>query len=518
MSVVHGSQRSRDGMSADRIHAASIVSMRGITKNFDATLAVDDIDLDLAAGEVHGLIGENGAGKSTLMRVLSGFFPDYEGSIVVDGAQLRMTSPAQARRHGIALVHQELSLLPELTVAENIYLGREPRGALPGFVSRAGIQRRAKDDLAECGVAIDAGIRAADLSLAERQLVEVVKGVSASPKVLILDEPTSSLTIGEVRELFAIVRRLAARGTAIVYISHKLDEIFALTDRITVLRDGRRVASKATTEWTEEAIIRAMVGRDLSSLFPHVPAERGPPRLEVQDLSRVGVFGPVSFFIRQREIVGLYGIIGAGRSELAETLYGLARATGTIRIDGERVVLRSAGQALSAGIAMVPEDRHARGLVPMLSVANNASMSALKQFAKAGFIDREAERVEVTALLGKLLINAQSPMQEVSSLSGGNQQKVVLARALMPKPRVVILDEPTRGIDVVAKAEVHGAIDGLSREGLAVLLISSELPEILGMSDRILVMRAGRLVGEVPRAEATEEKLVAMAAGASYAR
>lgn len=503
--------------SAAKRGEAAVVSLRGIAKRFGATQAVDGVDIDVIPGEVHGLIGENGAGKSTLMRVLAGFFADYDGTIAIDGRHVDIASPAQARREGIALVHQELSLLSEFTVAENIFLGREPRGLFPGTVSFTKMVRRASVLLAESGIAVGASIKVSDLSIAQRQLVEIVKGVSASPRVLILDEPTSSLTTHEIRELFAIVRRLAERGTAIVYISHKLDEIFAITDRVTVLRDGRKVASAPTGEWSESRLVRAMVGRDLSALFPHTAAEPGPVRLEVRDLRRDGAFGPLSFALRQCEIVGLYGIVGAGRSGLAEALFGLASAdSGTILVDGLPVAIGSAAKALAVGIAMVPEDRHARGLVGILPVGTNLSLSALQQFTTAGFVNRIKEGVAVTNFLKRLLIRAKTPSQDVGSLSGGNQQKVVLGRSLMPKPRVLILDEPTRGIDVVAKAEVHGTIDRLAKEGLAVLLISSELPEILGMSDRILVMRDGLLAGEVSRAEASEERLVAMAAGARH--
>lgn len=326
------------------------------------------------------------------------------------------------------------------------------------------------------------------------------------------------MTIREVRELFAIVRRLVAtKRTAVVYISHKLDEVFALAHRVTVLRDGRKVASAPIEEWTEPGLVRAMVGRDLSALFPHTPAAPGAVRLEVRELTRRGTFGPLSFSIQAGEIVGLYGIIGAGRSELAEAVFGLAPAdSGTISVDGRPGSIRSPAKAFAAGIAMSPEDRHARGLVPMLSVGENLSLSALPQFVSAGFVRRHAERAAIARFLRTLLVRAQSPAQEVSSLSGGNQQKVVLGRSLMPGPKVLILDEPTRGIDVVAKAEVHGIIDRLAHEGLAVLLISSELPEILGMSDRILVMRAGSLVASLARGEASEERLVALAAGARH--
>jgi ABC-type sugar transport system ATPase subunit len=501
---------------AARSTGGSVISLRNISKRFGATLAVDDVSLELSPGEVHGVIGENGAGKSTLMRVLAGFFTDYDGTIRVAEKDVAIASPAQAQRAGIVLVHQELSLLPELTVAENIFLGREPRGLLPGFVGFSEMTRRARTALSECGVAVDASARVDHLSIAERQLVEIVKGVAAAPRVLILDEPTSSLTIHEIQRLFSIVKRLAARGTAVVYISHKLDEVFAVTDRITVLRDGRKVASAPTAEWTQDTLVRAMVGRNLSSLFPHTAVKPGPVRLEVRELRRNGI-GPVSFMLRAGEIVGLYGIIGAGRSELAEMLFGLARAdAGTILVDGRPVAVGSASKALAVGISMAPEDRHARGLVPMLSVGVNLSLSALDRFAVAGFVNRGAERSAVRSYLTRLLVRAQSESQEVASLSGGNQQKIVLGRSLIPEPRVIILDEPTRGIDVVAKAEVHATIDRLARDGLAVLLISSELPEILGMSDRVLVMRDGLIAGEFPRSEATEEKLVALAAGAAH--
>jgi rhamnose transport system ATP-binding protein len=497
------------------VQSRVVAELHEIGKSFGATRAVDGVSLELRLGEVHGLVGENGAGKSTLMRVLAGFFPDHDGRITIGGEPAQMTSPAEARAHGVVLVHQELSLLPELTVAENIYLGREPQGALRGFISRAAIERLAQRELSVCGVAIDAAAKVDRLSIAERQLVEIVKGVSAEPRILILDEPTSSLTVNEIEELFSIVHRLAAKGTAIVYISHKLDEIFALTDRVTVLRDGRKVASAPTSEWTQGALVRAMVGRDLSALFPHTPAITGTVLLDVRGLARRGSFGPVTFSLRAGEIVGLYGIVGAGRTELAEGLFGLAPAdAGTIRVDGREIAMRSPRVALAAGVAMSPEDRHARGLIPMLSIGENLSLSALSRFVVAGFVNRRAEHMKVLQYLKVLLVRATSVSQEVSTLSGGNQQKVVIGRSLMPDPKVLILDEPTRGIDVVAKAEVHGTIDRLAREGLAVLLISSELPEILGMSDRVLVMRNGRIVGEVSRSEASEERLVGLAAGA----
>jgi rhamnose transport system ATP-binding protein len=497
------------------VAAQPVVGLRGITKRFGATLAVRNVDLDLCMGEVHGLVGENGAGKSTLMRVLSGLHPDYGGTISVDGVTARMTSPAHARVHGIVLVHQELSLLPELSVAENILLGREPPSRIPGFLSPRATNALARRYLKECRVAIDPTVSVNRLSIASRQQVEIVKGIAAGPRVLILDEPSSSLTVRETRELFGIIRHLAARGTAIVYISHKLDEIFAVTSRVTVLRDGAKVATAPTGEWTVASLARSMVGRDLSTLFPHSVVEPGAVRLAVSGLARRGAFSPVSFEIRAGEIVGIYGMIGAGRTDVGEAIFGLAPAdAGTIRVDGKLVRIRSPGHALAAGIGMTPEDRRVRGLVPIMTVRENISLGALGRFSVAGVVRRSSERRAVGTFIKALQVRPASPEQEVSSLSGGNQQKVVIGRSLLPEPRVLILDEPTRGIDIVAKAEVHATIDRLARQGLAVLLISSELPEILGMSDRILVMRDGALVADVPRADATEERLVALAAGA----
>ncbi|MGA2795066.1 MAG: sugar ABC transporter ATP-binding protein, partial [Roseiarcus sp.] len=372
---------------------APAVRLRGIAKSFGGTRAVDAVDLDVFRGEVHGLVGENGAGKSTLMRILAGFFSDYGGAITIGGERIRLTTPAQARARGIALVHQELSLLPELTAAENILLGREPCGRVPGFISRHSIEAEAGRHLEDCGIAIDPAVKIERLSIAERQLVEIVKGVASSPRVLILDEPTSSLTIRETRELFRIVARLVARGTAVVYISHKLDEIFSVAARVTVLRDGKKVATAPIREWSEAKLVRAMVGRDLSALFPRTFSNPGEKRLEVVGLERRGIFSDVTFTIRAGEILGLYGIIGAGRTNVAEALYGLAPAdAGSIKIDGRTVSVTSPSKALAAGIAMAPEDRHAQGLVKMMSVSENLSLSSLPSISRAGFVLRIAER------------------------------------------------------------------------------------------------------------------------------
>ena len=493
-----------------------LVGMRSISKAFGPTVAVDGVDLDLLPGDIHGLVGENGAGKSTLMRVLSGFYADYAGEIVVDGRAVRILSPGQARALGIGLVHQELSLVPELTVADNIFLGREPPARLPGFIDLAASSVQARRLCAELGVHLHPDARVARLSIAERQLVEIAKGVALNPRVLILDEPTSSLTRQEINRLLDIVRSLAAKGMAIVYISHKLDEVFDVADRITVLRDGKRVATAPTAEWTDAALVAAMVGRDLSSLFPRSRADQGAIRLEARHLGRPGAFHRVSFAVRSGEVVGVYGLMGSGRTAVAEALFGLAPAgEGDILIDGARVGIRSPLDAIAHGIAMTPEDRRVRGLVPMLPVRTNLSLRALRVLSRMGLISSAREYVEVQRMIETLAIRAASHDVHVSTLSGGNQQKIVIGRWLMIPPKVLILDEPTRGIDVGAKAEVHAIIDRLAGEGLAVLFISSELPEILGMSDRILVMRNGTLVGEFSRRDATEERIMAVAAGVS---
>ena len=491
-----------------------LVSMRRISKAFGPTVAVDGVDLDLLPGEIHGLVGENGAGKSTLMRVLSGFYADYAGELAIDGHAVRILSPGQARALGIGLVHQELSLVPELTVADNIFLGREPSARLPGFINLAAARAQARLLCDELGVDLHPEARVARLSIAERQLVEIAKGVALNPRVLILDEPTSSLTHQEIGRLLDIVRSLAARGMTLVYISHKLDEVFAVADRITVLRDGKRVATAAVSEWTDATLVQAMVGRDLSSLFPRRRAERGEVRLEVRNLGRTGAFHRLSFTVRSGEVLGLYGLIGSGRTALAEALFGLVPAReGDILVDGVSVVIRSPQDAIGHGIAMTPEDRRVRGLVPMLPVRTNLSLRALRALSPMGLINGHREYGEVQRMIETLAIRTPSHAVEVSTLSGGNQQKIVIGRWLMIPPKVLILDEPTRGIDVGAKAEVHAIIDRLAGDGLAVLFISSELPEILGMSDRILVMRNGTVAGAFSRQDATEERIMAVAAG-----
>ncbi len=491
-----------------------MISLNNIRKNFAAIQAVDGVDLEIFPGEVHALVGENGAGKSTLMRVLAGFYPDYEGSISIEGKPVKVASVRMAKRMGIALVHQELSLVPELTIAENIFLGDEPAATVPGFISRRKALEQADKLLQEIGVNLDPRKKISQLSVAYRQLVEIAKGLSVKPRVLILDEPTSSLTAPEIKDLFRVIRKLTAMNTAVIYISHKLDEVFEIADRITVMRDGKKIATEPKDKWDEKRLISAMVGREFSSLFPHSHACDGKElAMEVSGLSRPGAFQNVSFQLHRGEVLGIYGLMGAGRTELSEALFGLKPATsGEVKIFGKAVKIKSSWAAKSLGLALVPEDRRGRGLVLMHSIGNNLSLPTLKYFSALGFVKRAQEKTEILKVMKEFEIQAE-PSAPVETLSGGNQQKVVIGKWLIRPPRILILDEPTRGIDVGAKAEVHAAIDRLAAKGMAIILISSELPEVLGMSDRVLVMREGELVCEYSRPEANPENLGAAAAG-----
>ena len=492
-----------------------IVRLQSITKRFGGILALNNVDLDIFPGEVLGLVGENGAGKSTLMRVLAGFFSDYEGQVIIDGKPVRVVNPREARSLGIALVHQELSLVPELTVAENIFLGREFLSQIPGLINRRAVEEESKKILSKVEVGISPHMKISKLSIAKQQLVEIAKGVSTESKVLILDEPTSSLTAPEIRDLFKIIRKLKEQGTAIVYISHKLAEVFEIADQITVLRDGIKVESKLTKDWDETSLCKAMVGRVLSSFFsnnhvydPKIVA------LEVKGLTRAPFFKNISFKVYEGEVLGIYGLIGAGRTEVAESIVGLIPFdSGQIKVAEQPVRIRSAKDAIAHSIALVPEDRRSLGLIFAIDVRRNLTLAILPLLSRMGFVKEKEELDIAKKNVDSLEIRVSSLKASITSLSGGNQQKVVLGKWLNANPRVLILDDPTRGIDVGAKAEIRALIDRLAAEGRAIILISSELPEIIGMSDRILVMRMGEIVGEFYRNDCTDEVLGACAAG-----
>jgi ABC-type sugar transport system ATPase subunit len=496
-----------------------IISLKGCTKRFGGVLAVNQVDLDIYPGEVHGLVGENGAGKSTLMRILAGFYPDYEGQIYIQGKLERITSPREAMGLGIALVHQELSLVPELTVAENIFLGREHRSRVPGLIARSKIEENAERILSEVEAGISPKSKVRNLSIAKQQLVEISKGVSMESKVLILDEPTSSLTAPEIKDLFKIIRKLKDRGTAVVYISHKLAEVFEIANQVTVLRDGVKLETRPTPAWDEASLVRSMVGRELESFFSN--SHKYDPKevaLEVSRFTRKPHFEDISFKVYKGEVLGIYGLIGAGRTELAESIVGLRDThSGELHINGKLVHIGTTQDAIAHEISLVPEDRRTLGLISLMDVRSNLSLPILHRLTVLGFVKRKEEQELVSKNVQSLEIRIPSLKSLVTSLSGGNQQKVVLGKWLNANPKVLILDDPTRGIDVGAKAEIRGIIDRLAGEGRAIILISSELPEIIGMSDRVLVMRMGRIVGEFAREQCSDETLGACAAGIKMA-
>ena len=488
--------------------APPVLAVEGLSKSFPGVRALHDVRFDVRAGEVHALMGENGAGKSTLIKIVSGVYRPDSGSVRIDGQEVRFSGPQAAQAAGIATVFQELLLFPDLTVAENIFLGHAPRTAWGGVDWRA-MNRRAAEILASLEIhELDVTAPVSSLSVANRQRVEIAKALSLNARVLIMDEPTAALPEADVVRLFAIVRNLRARGVGVVYVSHRMAEIFLLADRVTVLRDGTFVATKPVAATSEPELITMMVGRTIDHLFPKLPARVGAPVLEVRDLVAPPVVRGVSLAVRAGEIVGLAGLIGSGRSELAQAIFGITPASaGEIRIDGQPVRIGSAAQGKRHGIAYVPEDRGSQGVVRPMTLRDNVSMAVLRRIARRGFIDRAAETALATEAIDRFAIRARGPEQIVGKLSGGNQQKVVLGKWLATRPRLLIMDEPTRGIDVGAKAEIHRLMSELAAQGLAVLMISSELPEVLGMSDRILVMREGRIAAEFARGAADQETI-----------
>lgn len=492
-----------------------MVRMEKIQKKFGGILAVNNVSFEIFPGLVHGVVGENGAGKSTLMRILGGFYPDYEGEIFINEKLVRISSPSIAHSQGIALVHQELSLVPELTVAENIFLGREFRLPITGLINKRLIEEKSAEILIELEANIKPSDKVCNLSIAKQQLVEISKGVSTNSNVLILDEPTSSLTAPEIADLFRIIRKLKKNGTAIIYISHKLPEVIEITDQITVLRDGIKLETKLRSEWDEASLVKAMVGRSLSTFYSNTH-EYNPKEvaLEVKNLARFPYFNNVSFKVYKGEILGIYGLVGAGRTELAETIVGLEKKdSGEIFVNNQITEISQTSDAIERRIALVPEDRRILGLHFNFNVKQNLSLPSLKRLSLWGFIKNEDEKKETSKNIDNLEIRVSSINAMIGTLSGGNQQKVVLGKWLNIAPDILILDDPTRGIDVGAKAEIRRIIDNLANEGKAIMLISSELPEITCMSDRILVMCAGQLVSEFLNSECNDEILGTYAAG-----
>ncbi|HTG41612.1 MAG TPA: sugar ABC transporter ATP-binding protein [Methylomirabilota bacterium] len=485
-----------------------------MSKRFAATQALDDVSLDLRSGEIHALVGENGAGKSTLVKILAGIHQPDSGTIWLDGEQTVIHGPAQSRALGIAVVHQEPRLFPDLTVAENVFIGHAPSGRL-GTIDWGGTRRAAQALFRQLDVQFDVDAPVRGLSMADQQLIEIAKSLSVDARVLILDEPTASLSAHEVERLFTIVRRLRDRGVAVLFVSHRLDEVFELCDRATVFRDGKHVVTTATSDLTTADLVRHMVGR-VVSLFPKVEIPAGDVLLEVTGLTRAGVFRDIAFSVRAREIVGFAGLVGAGRTEVARVLFGIdQRDAGEIRLGGAPVAFASPSAAMHAGIAYLPEDRHQEGLVLDFTIAQNVTLPILPRLFPRLLTRSSVERTVARDYTQQFNVRMTGVDQLAGALSGGNQQKVVLAKWLASKPKILILDEPTRGIDIGAKVEVHRIISELAASGLGIILISSDLPEVLAMSDRILVLHEGRITAEIPRERATEERVMFAATGSA---
>lgn len=488
-----------------------VLEAEGISKQFPGVKALDNVSLKIKPGSVHALMGENGAGKSTLMKCLIGIYRPDAGTIKVKGQPVTFNDTLAALHSGISMIHQELNLVPHMTVAENIWLGREP--AKLGFVNHEELNRKTRELLAHLKIKLDPETQLGTLSIANQQMVEIAKAVSYNADVLIMDEPTSALTEGEVVHLFAIIRELKQQGKGIIYISHKMDEIFAITDEVSIFRDGTSIASDKTENLTKQSLITMMVGRELTQMFPKFNNNIGEEVLRVAGLRRSGWFHDISFAVKRGEILGVAGLVGAGRSEVMESLFGMHPAEGgEIYIEGLPVKIDSPSKAIEQGLAFLTEDRKKSGLFLVLSVVENMSIVNLSAYtSKNGFVSQTQMVKDCMEQISKLNIKTPTMDQIINNLSGGNQQKVLIARWLLAQPKILILDEPTRGIDVGAKAEIYRLISELAHRGVAIILVSSELPEILGMSDRVMVMHAGRITAILDKDEADQEKIMALA-------
>jgi rhamnose transport system ATP-binding protein len=490
-----------------------VLALEHATKSFGAVHALEDGSIELLPGEAHGLVGENGAGKSTLVKILAGVHRPESGRLLIDGDEAIFDNTRQSQQAGIAIIFQEPTLFPDLSVAENIFIGSQPLKVGHRIDSRK-MRRETVTLFDRLGVRMDPDRPARGLSIADQQLVEIAKALTSDARVIVMDEPTAALTITEVERLFGIARALRDQGAAVLFVSHRLEEVFDLCQRVTVMRDGRHVWTKPIGELTTGSIIHAMVGRDMDALFPKEEAERGKPVLRVERLTREGVFTDISFDVHAGEIVALAGLVGAGRSEIARAIFGIDRAdAGTVAVNGKKLRHGSPAAAMSAGVGLVPEDRRQQGLIMDLSIQRNVALASLGRVQKLGLIPFGAERRFASDWVTRLQLRYGRMTNPVWTLSGGNQQKVVLAKWLARRPRVLIVDEPTRGIDVGTKAEVHRLLSDLAGQGVAVLMISSELPEVLGMADRVIVLFEGRVTGEFGRAEANEDAIMLAATG-----
>lgn len=492
----------------------NMINMTDICKSFSGNAVLKNVHFSLQKGEIHALMGENGAGKSTLMKIMSGIYTRDSGTVEVKGKKVEFTSPKQAEAEGIAVIHQELNILPHLSIADNLFLGREETVGRTGILKTKEMERKTKKILGDLGLDMDPSLPASTLSVGQQQLVEIGKALSMEAEMIIMDEPTAALTDREIETLFVTIRELQKRGVSFVYISHRMEEIFSLCDRITILRDGEFVGERKISDTSFEEIVQLMVGRELGDRFPERSSAIGDVKLSVKGLSRKACFEDISFDIHKGEIVSIAGLMGAGRTEVAQSLFGYKKAdSGTVELDGKPVKIDNPQKAKELGIGYVTEDRKTEGLIVDFTVEENISMANFETISKKGLLSKDKERSLYDRMVKRLGIRTSGPEQAAKSLSGGNQQKVVIAKWLGIEPDVLILDEPTRGVDVGAKKEIYSIINELAAKGVAILMISSELPEVIGMADRVLVMHEGKLTADVPKQEMTQETIMHYATG-----
>lgn len=496
----------------------ALLEMKNISKSFPGVKVLDQVQFSLEAGEIHALMGENGAGKSTLMKILGGIYAKDKGSIYIKGLESNLHSPDAARKLGIAIIHQELKLVPHLTIMENIFLGREFTYGKSKLINWTMMKRETERYLGELGMKLNPAILAGDLSVGQQQMVEIAKALSMDAQILVLDEPTAALTDREIEALFRVTQNLKQKGVGMIYISHRMEEIFRICDRITVLRDGQYIGTKKTSDTDMDELVRMMVGREIKDRFPKVEVQFGEERLRVENLNIKGKLHNISFTVRSGEILGIAGLMGAGRTELAKALNGVDPIdSGKIFVEGQEVKLRRPSDAIAAGIALVTEDRKEEGLVLSLTVRDNVSLPNLESLSRYGFVNRQKEQALADDTILKLGVKTAGSEQVIGSLSGGNQQKVVIGKWLAIHPKVLILDEPTRGVDIGAKKEIYELMNQQVLQGVAIIMISSELPEVLGMSDRILVMHEGRITGEFTKDQPiTQEQIMHAATGGEH--
>ncbi|WP_110928167.1 sugar ABC transporter ATP-binding protein [Bacillus massiliglaciei] len=489
------------------------ITMKNIFKAFGTNQVLTGVDFELEEGEVHALMGENGAGKSTMMNVLTGLHPKDKGSILINGTETSFNNPKEAEQHGITFIHQELNIWPDMTVLDNLFIGKELKTAF-GLVNTKEMKALAKKQFARLGVSIPLDKEAGSCSVGEQQMIEIAKALMTEAKVIIMDEPTAALTEREIGKLFEVISSLKKEGVSIVYISHRMEEIFTICDRITVMRDGKTVDTKEIKETTFDEVVKKMVGRELTDRFPQREPKLGETMLQVKDLTKNGVFREVSFSVRAGEIVGISGLMGAGRTEIMRAIFGLdSTDSGEIWLDGKKVSISSPARAVESGIGFITENRKEEGLILDFSIKDNMVLPTLFSFAPKGIINEKTELDFVEMLIRRLTVKTESAETAVGNLSGGNQQKVVIAKWVGIGPKVLILDEPTRGVDVGAKREIYQLMNELTDRGVAIIMVSSELPEVLGMSDRILVVHEGKITGELIKEEATQEKIMTLATG-----